>query len=207
MNAKRLTLSLGFPAVFALGMFMPPSANAETSTPPLQSQLVGSIGIVDMDAVKNSYKGYSDFRKQLESRGSALTTQLKERRDEEARLMEQINAYTPGSKEWRKKQVEYQTKKQETASWQKLEQEALSRSEMENLVKIYDELSAGITELAKRRGLALVLRSRKPPSPETARLEARLQIHIGRELLHHGPQLDITKDVIKSLVGKSSADK
>ena len=84
---------------------------------------------------------------------------------------------------------------------------------LKHKTKIYDEMNAAIEDLARRRGIAMVIRKRPIDSLEDIRaaagpnitegeaLNERSRMFQARDVLYVAPEFDLTEDLIKILKG------
>ena len=191
MNMRRATL-----ASLLLGFFVALPAVAQTPPPT-------HIGVVNIGKVFNSMQEVVEIKAKLESDNKALQTEAQAHKAELVNLQQQRdNGPKPDTAQWDEatQNLEKLTVKYEEEL--KLAQLDLARSQSRELKHTFDKIEAATGDIAKAKGLDIVITEVKPEFPKNAQdvTPENIQAMIGqRNLLYVSPSVDITDAVTAAL--------
>jgi Skp family chaperone for outer membrane proteins len=156
------------------------------------------IGLVDMVKAFNECEQWKAVNAGLNKKRQAQDQEAEKMKEEIAAKTKQIDAYHPDSPEWTKAAEELmmlQTKAEVWAKMQKVRTEAQKKRWVE---KNYADVTKAIAEVAKKRGLVLVLTKEEiePNTEDSNRLFAQI---INRKVVYGDKRLELTDDVLKRL--------
>jgi Skp family chaperone for outer membrane proteins len=197
---KSLAISALLPVAFVMGSFGFPAATGQDKdkAPPVNLKAV--IGVVDFDRLHQNFpeinKKFEDLRqerKKLEAEDKAKAAELQ-------KLDEQRKALEPGTPDRFRADVGFRAALEAAQAFQQQGQEYLQLRLNTLRDHAFVELNKAVTDLAKKRGLQIVLRFRALPDAaqiEYKKVEARLQEHELRTVLYHAEELDLTEELIR----------
>lgn len=197
MNTRLVTT-----AALVLGLLAAVPALAQTATPT-------KVGAVNLIKVINSMQEFKDMNTKLEADANSLKTLTDTHQADLANLQQQMrNGPKPGTSQYDelvqnfdKKRVEYEIDLQE----KKLE---LARTRTRQLRSVYTEIAATVGDLAKQKGLDLVINSINPDFPDNSDelTPEQMQTLINQHnVLFVSGSIDITSEAITALDAKYKA--
>lgn len=165
------------------------------------------IGVVNVQIARRATKAYQNYEQELKKRSTYYNKELDRRQDAVKALREEIISLEPSPDKTRAI-IAYEAEKRGLEVSRKQYQEELNRLQLSVQPQVFAELDAAIAELAKARGLVLVLRKTEVPSigelvksgmkEENAR-RLVLEDLSRRSLLYSSDAVDITQAVVQLL--------
>jgi Skp family chaperone for outer membrane proteins len=174
------------------------STAALAQTPPAPTH----IGIVNLGKVFRSVQEMKDIQAKQEADSNSLKTLANQHQaDLDVMKQELRNGPKPDSEDWDKKLTALETKSVEYDSDLKLRQAEMSRIFSKQLKAVFDKVQASVAEIAKQKGLDLVLTENLPdPAPGTELTPDQMaQLLAQHNVLFAGGNIDITDEVIAAL--------
>ena len=161
-----------------------------------------TIGVVDLEKALSLYPRAIAERERLEAMARGFKDKLEAAAQVINQLREDIALAKEGSDDYAWKQYlrSEAMKRQEALSG--LFKIQFDREKDKYLVAMYEDLEVAIAEVAKARGVLLVLRVSPTPEPEEGQKDAqkqKLANYEMRQLLYAGDEVDLTAAVIKFL--------
>jgi Skp family chaperone for outer membrane proteins len=197
MNMRRATL-----ASLLLGFF---------AALPAVAQSTGGtrIGVVNMGKVFNSMQEVVEIKAKLENDAKAFQTEAQAHKAELANLQQQRdNGPKPDTAQWDEATQNLEKLSVKYEEELKLAQLDLARGQSRQLKLIFDKIEAAAGDIAKDKGLDIVVTEIRPEFPKNAQdmTPENVQAMINqRNMLYVSPQVDITDAVTAALDAKFKA--
>jgi Skp family chaperone for outer membrane proteins len=160
------------------------------------------IGIVNLGKVFRSVQEMKDIQAKQEADTNSLKTLANQHQSELDNMKQELrNGPKPDSKEWDEKLTALETKSVQYESDLKLRQADMSRNFSKQLKLVFDKVQASVADLAKQKGLDLVLTENLPdlaPGQEVTP-DQMAQLLAQHNVLFAGANIDITDEVIAAL--------
>lgn len=184
----------GVPASAANGA-VPADAAAKT-----RAQL--TIGVVDLDKAFSLYPRAIAERERLQAMSKGFRDKVEAVTKVINQLREDLALLKEGSDEYEWKQYERSEALKRREALNNLLKIQFDREREKYLVTMYEDLEVAIAEVAKARGVQLVLRLSPTPELEDGQKDSQKQKLMNyemRQLLYAGDEVDLTAAVIKFL--------
>lgn len=156
------------------------------------------IGCVDVERCISEYKKAKDQRTQLKTEIDEKLRGLQEDKRKIDALKEQVDLFTPGSKEW----LELQKRIKLGMATIELESQAFdlqySQKLAEMISKLYEDVRREIKAVAEAKGLKLVLMYVNSPVKGRSETDVTNNIMV-RPVVYFDPNSDITAEVVSRL--------
>jgi len=192
MNASRIC-TLVIVALVGGALLLTHSA-AQPARPPAAQR----IAVCDLVDVFNNYQRAKDLTAQLNERREAIRAESQKRNKAIEALRLELENYKKGSVKYKQTGNEITRLAIEAKAYLQY-QDALALQEHRDLTKeMYREIKAMVTQVAKQRGISLVLQ-REPGEPETENTAELLRMIYNQKVLYSSDGLDITESVLLSL--------
>lgn len=177
----------------------PADAAAKKATP---TGLV--VGVVDLGKAFDLYPRTIKERGRLQQIAKSFDEQMKEIERRADELKATIQGAKEGSREQKQKILEYELTLQQKRAQAQLFDEELQAERSRMQLAIYEDLDGAVKQLAKERGLTLVLRidvDEKDPADKQDQKQrnSRLRAFDARSVLFAADELDLTQPLIKML--------
>lgn len=209
MKRTAFSVSLALPAAFLLGSFagLPlPSWAGQNGA----GSLAGSVAVVDLERVLGSYQKYRTALEAVRKDHEERQKELDAAENQVKSLNGEVAALTKGTADW----VDMTAKLASADAAYKARSQAVDLWVNQRLAEVrqqaVDEVLAAVGDLAKRKGVQLVLRHRSavddPRLDDRQKLQLKMQLLDVLEELYHAPALDMTQDVIDLLKGSTPAE-
>jgi len=156
------------------------------------------IGVVNLNSVFQKYKKKRDLESKLEVDMRKRVDILKRRREELARLKEEIELYDLGSDARLQKESEHTRKKAEYEAYRRVANEERAKRYAIYLSTLYDEIRKKIENYGRRHGFDLILKADDTEINYTSIDTLRLKIEL-RSVLFHSSSIDVTEAVAEEL--------
>lgn len=161
------------------------------------------VGVINVGKVFNSLQETKDVKDKLQSDQRSLKAEMDGHQQELNSLKQQRDStLKPGTPQYQdmtqqleKKSITYDTEL-------KIKQLGLQQQQTQQLKAIYDKITAAVTDMAKKRGLDLVLVENNPPFPaDVADMEPTALSHLinDRNMMYVSPSVDLTNDAVTAL--------
>ncbi|MBL8750267.1 MAG: OmpH family outer membrane protein [Planctomycetes bacterium] len=173
----------------------PAEAAAKKTPPPLV------IGVVDLGRVFDLHPRTIRERERLQREGQEREGVMKELDRRASELKGLIPNLKEGSRERGRKELEYDLLLQQKRATAQLLSDEMRAEQAKVQLAIYEELEAAVKQLAKDRGLSLVLRidvdDKSSDDEKQGRIVSRLRTFEQRQVLFAAEELDLTPALIK----------
>jgi Skp family chaperone for outer membrane proteins len=152
-------------------------------------------------------KETQDIRQRLEAERKSLVEQEVERRKKVEELRSAMELIKPDAPQYEDANKQFVTAAIEFKNWGEISQAQYARNEKVLTKALYDKITAAIAELAKERGIDLVVAIQPPINIEKNTNDQIVQLLAQRQVLYANATVDITSDVIARLDEKYNATK
>lgn len=181
-----------------------PSPNDATQKRTLPNGLV--VGVVDLAKAFDVYPRTIEERKRLTALNKSFVDQLKEMEGRRDELKTAISLLKEGSRERNQKVLELELAQQRLRAQAQLFEDEMQNETMRMQLSIYHDLEAAVQQLARDRGVHLVLRidaeDKEDPADDKAsgkQIVGRLRAFESRQVLFAAAELDLTSALIKRI--------
>lgn len=156
------------------------------------------IGLVDMVKVFNDCEQWKAINAGLTKKRQTQDQEVEKMKEEIAAKTKQLDAYHPDSPDWVKGTEELLRLQTKAEVWARLEKVRVEAQKKRWVEKNYADVTKAIADIAKKRGLVLVLTKEEiePNTEDSGRLFAQI---INRKVVYGDKRLDMTEDVLKRL--------
>lgn len=156
------------------------------------------IGVVDMVKVFNECEQWKAINAGLTKKRQSQDQEAEKLKEEIAAKTKQLDAYHPDSPDWVKGTEELIRIQTKAEVWAKMEKMRTENQKKHWVEKNYADVTKAIAEVAKKRGLVLVLTKEEieTNTEDSSRLFAQI---INRKVVYSDKRLEITEDVLKRL--------
>lgn len=161
-----------------------------------------TIGVVDLEKAFSLYPRAIAERERLQAIRKGFKDKLEAAAQVINQLREEIALAKEGSDDYAWKQYLRAEAMKRSEVLNELLTKQFEREREKYLVTIYEDIEVAIAEVAKARGVQLVLRVSPTPEPEEGQKDAqkqKLANYEMRQLLYAGDEVDLTAAVIKFL--------
>lgn len=169
----------------------------------LQAQTpAGRVAIVNPARVFNEIQETRDLRARLESERARLENEEKERRQRIRDLQAARDQLRPESPQFEERNRELQQVLVDFEVWGRIMQAGLQRQQKLQMKQLFEKITATTEEVAKSRGIELVIAEVHPEFPDNLdqiNVDQLRALINSRNVLYHAPHVDITSDVIASM--------
>jgi Skp family chaperone for outer membrane proteins len=179
----------------------PDGAKAVEATAPGRGP---TIGVVDLDKARDQYPKAIAEREKLQKLSQSFQEQLQalSKRIEEIRAAQSL--LTEGTDEWEAKQAERGVVMQQQKIFADLFQSQFDRARAKFDLMIYQDFEVAIAQVAKDRGVQIVLRMHEAPDADKGKdagnvQQARLYSYNRRNVWFAADEVDLTPALIKYL--------
>lgn len=164
------------------------------------------VAVVNVPAVSEQYEKTAELEAGFEQKRLAFNRDREALQQKIQRLAQALQEeFKPGTAEFERRRKELALADAELKWFMEAEGQKIEQSLAASLRGIYDDIHAAIRELAKERGIDLVLAADQlPPEPPQTTAQARQQIVL-QKVLFWGPRVDMTDDVIARLNARHKA--
>jgi Skp family chaperone for outer membrane proteins len=173
---------------------------------PAQQGTGTKIGVVNMGKVFESLQEAKDLRATLEAKKNEFTSLGQAHQAELNSLKQQLqNGPKPDTQQFDDLAQQIEQKTIQYDNELKLKQLNMARDLTRQLKSLYDKVEASVGEVAKTKGLDLVLTEIRPEFPPNVRdmTPEAIQNLIGqRNVLYKSEKIDITSEVVTALDAK-----
>jgi len=206
MNQPRIVflgLFAGLVAAASFGLDTP----SQAAPPPTPAPAAGSashIGIVDLRLVYTTIQETADSNRGLRGMQDALDLKIKQDKEDLQALQDKITKdYKPGTDAHEKAMEDFDTKSLQFQQEEQASKIKMVRTQGKQLVQAYNEIKDAVAEMAKKKGLELVLvktgQDAPPNAADIANPETLGNLIFGRNVLYTADNIDLSQDVITAL--------
>ena len=211
MKARLLVIvSAMLPMLAAVLIALPLAQPALAQNAPAPETTAGPtrVGVVNVGKVFNSMQETKDITARFESERQNLQTLGQQHQQELHQLQQMLaNGPKPGSQQFDDQQEQLDEKTVQYDNDLKLKQLQSVRNQARQLKAIFAKIEDAVGQVAKQRGLDLVVTEIKPDLSDNANLtpEEISQRINQRNLMFVDPKIDITAEVVTMLDAKYKA--
>ena len=156
----------------------------------------GETAVVNLEELFSLYKRPAVLEGQIRNRQEEIIKEADRRREIIEQKAQAMQAFKPGTAEFdegrqalRREEIEFQV-------WRTLADEEIKKRHRDSFLAIYDDVRRGVAEVAKRRGLMVVLTydTLAHEAQDSQRLRQQILL---QKVIFWKPELDITEEVLK----------
>jgi len=171
------------------------ASSANLAQTPAPSGASASIGVVDLVRVFNEFEQTRALNAELERYRQRLSEEQQQREEKLAIERQTLQGFAPDSTEYRERRQALQKMVIEYQAWLTVESETLKEEHFRWIERTYAAVIRGIDEVARRKGVQVVLtREELDTSVEDATV-LQQQI-LNRKVVYYDETLDMTDDVL-----------
>ena len=189
-------------AVAATALTVAP-AGAQTATPAATAGATGGrVATVNVNAVRGKIQELSDFRTHVQAQQSLIDGSRKGHEGQLADVQKKLASLKPDSEQFNNVLVELDEKRAQYNVSDQLMQAALLREVNQKQKKLYDQIVAGVADLAKRKGIDLVVvynEVQLPPSVIEMNPEELNKLLGARSMLYVSDKIDLSDELATML--------
>ncbi|MBC7353170.1 MAG: OmpH family outer membrane protein [Thermogutta sp.] len=175
----------------------PPAARAEGAA--ADTQVDARIGVIDLPAVMQRIPELRAELTELQSDVQRAQSQFQKRQSELLSLQKELQTLSPESQEFQQRQQTLQQQMSQLQTEMQLQQQQFFERERKAYLSALGRIDEAVQKVARAKGLVIVLKQSRPPAATSNPQE--LLSYLAREVIWAEPQLDITDDVIRELLG------
>jgi Skp family chaperone for outer membrane proteins len=158
------------------------------------------IAVVNTAKVFNEMQEFKDLSQKLEAERRDLQAQAKQRETDIQQLEQERDVFRPDSPQYQEAQQKYLGKAIELRTWGEMTQADQQRRYKLEMRRLFDKLQTAAADLARERGIGLVLTQRRPDIDlEKVNMEQLKSAIMQTDVLYVAPEADITNDLIAQL--------
>ena len=194
MNAKHVSLVSLLVAAAAL-ISLASRAPAQGQAPAGQLKIATASTSRIFLGIKERNDVQAKFKQELE----ALDSQARSREQKVADLRNQLELIKPDAPQYEEASRAHMQAASEHKAWLELNRGIVSRNEKLQMKKLFDKVTATIADIAKERGIDLVVAEQPGYNIDRMSVQDLIQAMTQREVLYKNAAVDITADVIQKL--------
>lgn len=181
-----------FPVVLLAAFCFVPQAHGQTATGI-------KIAIANPSRIFGEIQETKDLNVKMRAQGESLASQEKDKRDELKSLQDARDQLKPDTPQYTTQNDKLLKAAIEFDSWGKIQKAEFERKKKVHMKAVFDKVRAAVAEVAKARGIDLVITDEQPVVPDNLSqiTEAELGQRLNQQsILYSDPKLDISDDVI-----------
>ncbi len=191
-NVKSTMLIAVIGMMIMMGAYQHGRLEAESAVAPAK------IGIVNVTKVLETSQKHKQWQAKMQAEREVMQAEFKAMEKDLAALTESIKLREPGSEDRRKLTKEFIEKKAILESKDASYQEIVTEEMHMWTESLYKKLLVVIDDVAKKKGLDIVISSEDLSVPAPSLRDFMLTIKT-KKVLYHRPQYDITDEVLTAL--------
>ncbi len=156
------------------------------------------IGVVSIRSVFQDCKKSSEHQKKLGDEQNRIITELEKLSKEIEALKAELMTRKPGSSDYSKLMLQMMDKQAQLGARKEFHQQEIMLKDQQWTEQLYKDIIKSVEQVAKTKGLDIVLAKEELDFPSTNQTELMLAIRTNK-LLFSADGLDITKEVVKLL--------
>jgi Skp family chaperone for outer membrane proteins len=176
---------------------------ARNDAPAAASPAGTKVGVVDLVRVFNDFKQTKALNQKMQDYRNKLGEQKDKRQQEINAERAALDAFSPDSADWFKRNEELKKKRFEFEIWQAMESDALTEHHLRWVKRTYESVTKEIADVAKQRGLQLVVTREEMDTPSTNDtskiLQATFQQILNRKVVYSDSNIDVSDEVLANL--------
>lgn len=195
-----LKRSLPLLAVLVLGMSVAQAADTPAA--------VSHVGVANTARIFADMQELKDLRQKMDQERKLLEGVDREKREKLNSLKAERGTLKPDTPQFQEKNAELLRAAIEYETWGKLNQADFQRLQKTQMKGLFDKIEAATAEVAKKKGLDLVLTDQRPDFPDDLdqlNVDQLRSLITARTVLYAGDKVDISADVLAALDAKYKA--
>jgi Skp family chaperone for outer membrane proteins len=183
-------------ALVLVGGLLPSASIVRAQAAPAGPPKIGTCNVLK---IITGTKEFKDIGEAAKKRQDDFNAQLADKKKQAQDMQTQLGFLTVDSPQYKQQNDALLTFSIQTDVWAKLTEVSEQRLEKANTKELFDKVDAAIKQVAKTKQLNLVLADQRqdiPANLDTIDINTLTQLLVGRSILYHDDNLDITQDVI-----------
>jgi Skp family chaperone for outer membrane proteins len=165
------------------------------------------IATASPSKIFSGMKEKTDVETKLKQQRDGLATEERSRRQKVQDLQSQLALTKPDAPQYEEQNNQFMQAAADFKMWGELSQAKAARDEKLQTKLLFDKITATIAEIAKERGIDLVIAEQPPMNIERVSAQDLTQLMAQRQVLYTNANVDITQDVIAKLDERYNAQK
>ena len=192
MKNTKLVIIAVIGIIVLAGAYQQGTLNADSAVAPAK------IGIVNVAKVLEGSQKHKQWQERMQAERVEMEDEFKEMQKELSALNESMKLREPGSEDYRKLAKEFIEKKAIMESKDKSYQEIVTDEMQRWTESLYKKLLVVVDEVAKKKGLDVVISNEDLDVPAPSLRDFMLTIKT-KKILYHNSKYDITTEVLAAL--------
>lgn len=156
------------------------------------------VRVCDLNEVYANYDRAADLNAELTRRQDEVRTEARRRAEAESKLAKELDQWKRGSEAFEKRYAKLEQMRAENNAWQQLAKQRLQRWHLQRTKEMYREIIDAVGEVARQRGLSLVLHVDRAPL-QGSELGQVLDQMSRRTVLYGADEIDLTDTVLEQV--------
>jgi len=156
------------------------------------------VAVCDVQQIFTGYNKATDLLAKLNDKRQALAAELEQRSKAIESLQQEMDALKKGSSEYQSRLAEVERLRIDLAVSRQFGEAKILAEHRQLTMEMYDEMVSAISQVAKDRGVEVVLHADRGLMETDETMELLAQIRV-RTVLYWEPSLDITQEVLARL--------
>jgi Skp family chaperone for outer membrane proteins len=156
------------------------------------------IAVVSIRSVFQDSKKSSEHQKKLSDEQNRIVSELGKLSKEIETLKAELVTRKPGSSDYSKLMLQMMDKQAQLSARKEFHQQEMALKDQQWTEQLYKDIIKAVEQVAKKKGLDIVLAKEELDFPSNNQTELMLAIRTNK-LLYSSESLDITKEVVKLL--------
>lgn len=164
-----------------------------------QNATAVKVAIANPSRIFSEIQETKDLNVKMRAQGENLASQEKDKRDELKALQDARDQLKPDTPQYTTQNDKLLKAAIEFDSWGKIQKAEFERKKKMHMKMVFDKVRAAVAEVAKSRGIDLVITDEQPTIPDNLGQisEAELGQRLNQQsILYSDPKLDISDDVV-----------
>ena len=161
------------------------------------------IAVANPVKILNELQETKDINKAMEAEQATFKQQVADREQKLKDLQAQRDQLKTDSPQWGDTNKQLVEQRSEAQAWAQQSQIELARKFRDQARRMHDKIVATTTDLAKSKGIDVVLADQQPDVPDSQMEQMNPQqvmnLLFGNNILYHSDALDLTQEVIAKL--------
>ena len=161
------------------------------------------VGVVDLVRVFNEFKQTKTLNQKMQDYRNKLGEDKDKRQQEINAERAALDAFSPDSADWFKRNESLKKKRFELEIWQAMESDQLTDHHLRWVKRTYEMVTKEVSEVARKRGLQLVVTREEMDTPSTTDtskiLQATFQQILNRKVVYSDAAIDVSDEVLANL--------
>ncbi len=154
------------------------------------------IAVIDVATVLENMPQFRSDQMALRADVERARSHFQERQNALVQQQQELQKASPDAPDYKEKMARLQQEISRLQTEFQLQQQEFFNRERQLLLGVYKQMERAVEEIARERGLVLVLRTSREPTGGTPQ---ELLSYLGREVIWADATIDITKDVVAKI--------